>query len=141
MKKILALIAVILSVTFAQAQTPTANGNPGTMTNPNALALDTASQAAAEGPKVTVKSYQSTVALEIVLTKISGTIAGTVKWQGSLDGTNWFTLQTDTLTDASANWGYTEAPKKWLHYKALITQTGTSSLSYKGIVYTTSTTK
>lgn len=104
---------------------------------PNGLSLDTASQAAAERATLIVKDYQATLSIELPVTKILGTIAGSVKWQGSNDGVKWFTLQTDTLTDATNVYGYTEAPKKWLYYGALITQSGTSSLSYSGLVYKT----
>lgn len=43
---------------------------------------------------VTQKSFQvsgsySAAAVQVVLTKISGTVAGTTKIQGSLNGTNW----------------------------------------------------
>lgn len=131
MKKIFFLVLFSVSLTAAvNAQTQ--------MTNPNGLTLDTASQAAAEGPSIQVKGYQSTVSLHVPVTKISGTIAGSIKWQGSNDsGTTWFTIQSDTLTDATNVYGYSESPKKWGYYRALITQTGTSSLSYKGWEYQT----
>jgi len=127
MKKIVFILTFAFLSTFSYSQVA--------MTNPNRLTIDTASQAAAEGPSLQVKQYQAAFSSTLNLTKISGTIAGNVKWQGSNDGVVWFTLQTDTLTDASAVWGYSEAPKKWLYYKALITQTGTSSLSYKATTY------
>lgn len=125
------LIFMVSLLLFATSYSQTA------MTNPNGLALDTGSQAAAEGPKLQVKQYQSTVSIELPVTKISGTITGTIQWQGSNGGTKWVTISSDTLTDATNVYGYSEAPKKWLYYKALITQTGTSSLSYSGLLYTT----
>lgn len=129
MKKILALLVFFTGVY-------TVNGQQ--MTNPNGLALDTASQAAAEGPSLQVRGYKSTLSITLPVTKISGTIAGSVKWQGSNDdGTTWYTISSDTLTDATNVYGYSEAPKKYSWYRALITQTGTSSLSYKGWVYVT----
>jgi len=131
MKKIFFLLALV-SITMISAKAQTQ------MTNPNALALDTASQAAAEGPTLQVKGYQSTISIHLPVTKISGTIAGSVKWQGSNDaGTTWFTISSDTLTDATNVYGFSESPKKWGYYRALITQTGTSSLSYKGWIYVT----
>lgn len=132
MKKVIMLAVVALAfVSLPKVKAQTA------MTNPNGYALDTASQAAAEGPSLEVKGYQATMSIQLPVTKISGTIAGSVKWQGSNNGTTWYTISSDTLTDATNVYGYSEAPKKWAQYKALITQTGTSSLSYKGIVYTT----
>lgn len=131
-KIILISIAIIgLAISYNPVHAQTA------MTLPNGLSLDTASQAAAEGATIQVKNFASTISIELPVTKISGTIAGSVKWQGSNDNTKWFTIQTDTLTDATNVYGYSEAPKKWLYYKALITQTGTSSLSYAPIMYST----
>lgn len=41
--------------------------------------------------------------VECLLTKLSGTAAGSVKLQGTVDGTNWVTLSTDTFTNIAAN--------------------------------------
>ena len=132
MKQLFFFLLFVVSFVAVDAQTQ--------MTNPNGSTLDTASQAAAEGPDIQVKGYRSTLSLQLSVTKISGTIAGSVKWQGSNDeGTTWYTIQTDTLTDATNVYGYAPTLKSWGWYKALITQTGTSSLSYKGWAYTTST--
>lgn len=127
MKKILFITISLMLFTVSYSQTA--------MTNPNGLALDTGSQAAAEGPILKVKAWVDIVSIQVPVTKISGTIAGTVKWQGSNDGVTYYTVSSDTLTDATNVYGFTQAPKAWLYYKALITQTGTSSLSYKAILY------
>ena len=37
-------------------------------------------------------------AFQIVITKVSGTVAGTVLLQGSLDGMNWNSISADTVT-------------------------------------------
>ena len=130
MKKLL-LIASFCIGTYA------ANAQAVAMVNPNALALDTATQAAAEGPKLKVAVPAKTVSIVVVTTKISGTIAGTVAWQGSNDGVNYGTISTTALADASGQYVYKETDKGYFYYKALITQTGTSSLSYKATLYTT----
>jgi hypothetical protein len=41
--------------------------------------------------------------IEILVTKLSGTAAGSVKLQGTVDGTNWVTISTDTLTNTTSN--------------------------------------
>jgi hypothetical protein len=57
---------------------------------------------------VTQKSFSvtgsySAAAVQIVLTKISGTVAGTTKIQGSLNGTNWEDIGTAfTNTDVAS---------------------------------------
>lgn len=38
------------------------------------------------------------VGIQAVVTKVSGTVAGTAIIQGSLDGTNWVNIGSDTLT-------------------------------------------
>lgn len=129
MKKLLLIAAFNFGAFVANAQIA--------MTNPNGLALDTATQAAAEGPKLNTKGTFKTVSMVVVTTKISGTIAGTVSWQGSNDGVNYGTISTTALVDASTNYVYKEVDKAYVYYKALITQSGTSSLSYKASLYTT----
>jgi len=48
------------------------------------------------------KTYRSTT-IQVVITKVSGTVAGTVTMQGSLDGVTWMTLDTACmLTDGPA---------------------------------------
>lgn len=112
-----------------------------TMVNPNGFALDTASQAASEGPTVSVTGSAKVFSIVLVTTKISGTVAGTIAWQGSNDGTHFVTIgSATTLVDATGvtNYTYKEVDKGYAYYKALITQTGTSSLSYSGVTYTQS---
>lgn len=131
MKKFILLAICVLGTFMAQAQI----SKP--MTNPNGFALDTASQAAAEGPKVAVTGNAKAFSIVLVTTKISGTIAGTVAWQGSNDGVNFVTIGSATnLVDATGNYTYKEVDKGYAYYRALITQTGTSSLSYKATAYT-----
>jgi len=131
MKKFILIAVCVLGTLMAHAQV----SKP--MVNPNGFALDTASQAAPEGPKVAVTGNAKTFSIVLVTTKISGTIAGTVAIQGSNDGVNYVTIGTAiTLVDGSTNYTYKEVDKGYPYYRALITQTGTSSLSYKATAYT-----
>lgn len=130
MKKFLIILFAVFAFGAAKAQVVK-------LTNPNGLLLDTASQAAAEGPAVGIGKAK-TIGIIVVTTKISGTIAGTVAFQGSNDGVQYSTIGTPTaLADASTNYQYKEVDKAYRYYKALITQTGTSSLSYKATVNVT----
>lgn len=105
---------------------------------PNGLGLDTCSQAAAEAGKTLIVSGTcNTFTIVLKTLKISGTIAGTVSWQGSNDGVNYAALSSTALVDLSTNYFYKEVDKGYLYYRALITQTGTSSLSYSGTYYVT----
>jgi hypothetical protein len=129
MKRILFIVAILAMFSIAaSAQT--------VMVNPNGFSVDTASQAAAEGAKTLVlKGNIKTVGIVVKTLKISGTIAGTISWQASNNGVDFSTLSTTALVDASTNYNYKEVDKGYLYYKALITQTGTSSLSYQAVLY------
>lgn len=131
MKKIAIILALCAIGFVSHAQTA--------MKNPNGYALDTASQALAKGPTIQVKGSHKTVSIVVQTLKISGTIAGTIAWQGSNDGVNYATISTTTLVDqvAPISYEYKEVDKGFLYYKALITQTGTSSLSYSATEYDT----
>lgn len=128
MKKLILLFAIVAINFAAKAQV--------NMINPNALALDTASQAADEGPKtVIMKGTVKTFAAVLKTIKLTGTIAGSAFVQVSNNGTDWSTLATITLVDASTNYNYKEVDKGFLYYRFLIHQTGTSSLSYAASYY------
>lgn len=107
------------------------------MTNPNGLALDTATQAAAEGPTYASRGFADVVSFTIRITKISGTVAGSVALQGSNNiSKGYATIGTaDTLVDASQTLNFADVPKKYLYYKILITGTGTMSASYSATAY------
>jgi hypothetical protein len=53
------------------------------------IAGDTVVNTATVNKSFTVTAGYSAAGVQIVLTKISGTVAGTTKLQGSLNGTNW----------------------------------------------------
>lgn len=130
MKKILFIaFAMCLFTVASQAQTA--------MTNPNGLALDTVTNATAEGATLQVKGFQSTVAIVVAVTKISGTVGGNIEIQGSNDGVKYATIDTIALADATKNYQWSSAPKKFLYYKANMAGTGTMSASYSATVYTT----
>lgn len=74
--------------------------------------------------------------LQVVVSKTSGTVAGTVTPQYSLDGTNFIAipgLTALTLTDQATNtqiWTVTD--KKALYYRMAVTTTGTVATSSVG---------
>jgi hypothetical protein len=84
MKKVLILAATVIAlcsiVQPALAQTST---------QMPLIAGDTLNDAGTVNKQFTVTAGYSAAGVQIVLTKISGTVAGTTKLQGSLDGTNW----------------------------------------------------
>lgn len=128
--------AMVLLICTIQAKAQAVN-----MINPNGFALDTCTQAASEGPVTPiVKGTCKTFNIVVYTLKISGTIAGTVQFQGSNDGTTFANVGTAvTLTDQAGVKGYTysETDKKYLFYKALFIPTGTNAFSYKATYYVT----
>ncbi len=75
----------------------------------------------------------------IAVTKISGTVGGTLTLQGSIDGTNWkamntvdtqTALATITATDASNTYHYRLAGSPFPYYRVSWTGTGTMAASF-----------
>jgi hypothetical protein len=66
--------------------------------------------------------------VEGLLTKVSGTVAGTIKFQGqTLDGGSWEDITSFTLTDVASQFKMFAVPSPRLHkaYRVLFTTTGT----------------
>ena len=69
-----------------------------------------------------VKAFQESV------TKISGTVGGTVILQGTIDGNNWVDIDTLTLTNVAAQPKVISISKTMYHsYQAKFTTTGTQA--------------
>jgi hypothetical protein len=67
-----------------------------------------------------VKSFSA------VVTKISGTVAGTVILQGTVDGTNWYNIDTLTLANQATNQrSYVPTKTSYYSYREAFTTTGT----------------
>jgi hypothetical protein len=82
--------------------------------------------------------------VQVNVTKISGTVGGTISLQGSLDGVNWRALNTvDTQTalatitaaDATASYHWRLAGSPFLYYRVSWTGTGTMSASFTALLY------
>lgn len=131
MKKYI-MIAVLafglLSLQSATAQVATLTGTSG-------LTLDTITNADATSFK-TGKVSGNNAYLIVKFTKLTGTVAGSVKWEGSLDNTVFFAIATDTLTDATNNYGHSfrkgaeaQGSAQWLYLRVTVATTGTSTAS------------
>ena len=122
MKKLFSILmaSLVLAVSFsASAQSPVSiTPSKTTLTN-----SDTA---------YAVKSFPvpvDKITLQAVLNKTSGTIAGTVLPQGSLDGTNYVNISTDTLTLANQSVNtkiWTFDKRQYYYYRLRFNTTGTS---------------
>ena len=117
-KLIFACIALLFTLTsFAQSPVQT-------MTNDNSAIVNSGTVSSTKK----LNAPARTVTVETVVTKVSGTVGGTVVLQGSLDGTNWHAAGADTLTLANQTtnkkiWLLTE--NRYYHYRTLATGSGT----------------
>jgi hypothetical protein len=126
----LAFVFMLASNTYSQTYTMTGSGDTVTNTETEACSL-----------KV-VNSYKA-VTVHTVITKLSGTVAGTVTLQGTIDGTTWVTVDTAALitegastytaTDVTTNtktWIIDGAPYLW--FKLSYTGSGTMAAIFNG---------
>lgn len=80
----------------------------------------------------------SPVTIEVYVTKVSGTVAGTIALQGSLDGTNFKGINTSetqtaiataTLTDATNSYSWRLSTSPYLYYRVSASG-GTTTVYY-----------
>ncbi len=133
MKKILLLSLglALASASFAQ------NSTVFTMKSDIDKVSDTVTNSGTAYVQLLAQSTYEQISIEAVVTKISGTVAGYVLLSGSVDGTNFINLNTDTLsnTDVTTNkkiWVLTG--NKYLYYRLTATGSGTMAASIKGYV-------
>lgn len=136
MKKILLIVGLIALVS---AFTPTSvNAQwavPKQLTTTafgNALdTVDNTEQHVTTTSEGRVATWKTGVTAFVIAKKISGTVAGTLVLQGSMDGTEWVTIGTGaTVSDASANYGF-NTTVRYYYYRISWTGTGTMSASMK----------
>lgn len=130
MKKLIFFIAFGLLGVAANAQVYN-------MTSIYSQNSDTVVNTASEVLTKQINGVYSEVTVQVVVTKISGTVAGTVVLQGSIDGTNYVTLNhlaqpaaNDTVTNtnvASQSWIWAIGTSKYIYYRVLATGSGTMS--------------
>lgn len=84
--------------------------------------LDTLTNADTTTYTVEVKGRKSTVSFSTDITKISGTVAGTIKIYGSVNGTTFLTteLTSLTITNASTNLGVVYTSNGYQKYKVVL---------------------
>ena len=133
MKKILSVLILTFCVFAAGAQSY--NNNPvATVGATYGNALDTVTNAGSRSTaSYTTGSwyYGKTVNAHVIVTKISGTVGGSIGLYGSMDGTNWTVTETvTTATDATNNY-FISTTKRYKYYKVMWTGTGTMAASMK----------
>ena len=119
------VVALLIFVGFGANAQITMTNSGDTITNTGTVNLD-----------ATIKGSQNVVGFQVVIAKLSGTVAGTVVLQASLDGTNYNTISTDTLTltDVTTQSNlWTVSPNSYLNYRLKATGSGTMSATATGL--------
>lgn len=136
MKKHIGTMLLILVGLVAQAQVA--------LLSPFSLTSDTVTNTATvylTSPRVL--GEKSTTVIQVDVTKISGTVGGTISLQGSVDGLTYKALNTVetqtalatvTATDATNTYHWRIAFNPFLYYRVSWTGTGTMSASFKAKV-------
>ena len=137
--KILFLCALVAFAVESKAQV-------GNFLSVYSLTSDTVTNTATQylqvGPMTAAAATSTTI--WIAVTKISGTVGGTITLQGSLDGTNYKAINTVdtqtaeatiTATDASNTYHYRLASSPFPYYRVSWTGTGTMAASFRAYIY------
>lgn len=106
------------------------------------LTSDTTTNTATSYIGLGLAAWYNTVTIQSVVTKISGTVAGTVTLQGSIDGTNYVTVNssyadvtsyspTDVATSSKL---FVVTGSPYRYYRLSYAGAGTMSASHKGYV-------
>lgn len=127
MKKVLLVVSVLLF--FAVTQTcmsQSANNGPiasrDTLTNADTATIFTS-----------ILGNKGVVTYHIDVTKISGTVAGTITISATIGtSTTYYTIASDTLTNTTGvkAYSYSFDTNRYTKYKLVITTSGTCSVSY-----------
>lgn len=128
MKKQLIMCVMMLLASFVFAQnSPVTMTGTATLTNADTVDLTQ-----------TVKGVYGTISFQPVITKYSGTVAGTVLLQGSIDGNNFVDINTDVLTLSNQTTNtkvWTVEGSNYYYYRVRAISTGTLSAQAKCLIY------
>jgi hypothetical protein len=143
-KNILLLGLLVFTVSMASAQEVVKMVNPlGSLAVP--IYSDTVTNAGTS--YLTVRNMDSRslsrVTIQVNVTKISGTVGGTISILGSIDGTNYVALNTEetqtalatkTAADATAVYHWRLKGNDFTWYRVSWTGTGTMAASFSGLL-------
>jgi len=140
---LLALIATLMSFAVKAQYTKDTKGYLGgfgksALTTFNVPYRDTITNSQSKSRTSTIKGSKTDLAFQVNVNRISGTAAGYIQYQTSLDtGATFFTFRTDTLTNTSGVKAYYCVPRLYLGtinpgqvYKVVYTGTGTGVMDF-----------
>lgn len=134
MKKLLLLFVMLVGIaSFGQVTGPKLSyASVGhLLSTPTHAATDTITNTTVKYQYAIVNGSNVHFTIQATLTKISGTVAGTVKPQGSVDGVNYVDISgitAFTLTDvASQTCAFPIIASPYQYYRVVVTPSGTQS--------------
>lgn len=129
MKKLFTIIlaTLLLAATDIQAQNGSLTLSKSSLTN-----VDTAT---ASLPST--RAYYASISASALITRSSGTLAGSVNLQASNDNTNWATISTTSLTNAATfPIVFQHAPAGFNYYRLQFITSGTVAATLSAGKYT-----
>lgn len=131
MKKFLFILTLFVGLS-AKAQSTWPTINPNKLSNLLSYVghpvSDTITNATAEYQYGTVRGTNTGITVSVLLTKGTGTPAGTLNFQGSIDGIVWKTIASDALTNTTTQeLVYNQAPTYYTYYRIYVAASGTQS--------------
>ena len=138
MKNIIALFAFIVMVAFASTES---QAQEKSLLSPYGFTSDTVTNGGVAYLTVRApeKNGLAVSTIQVVVTKISGTVGGTISLQGSVDGSSYKALNTEetqtalatiTATDANNVYHWRLKNNPFLYYRVSWTGTGTMAASF-----------
>jgi hypothetical protein len=127
-------IVFLLLAATASIATPTQAQTIGLVSTTNSLKLDTVSNTGVRVMQTQLTGNKATVTIQVDVTKISGTLGGTIIPVASNDGVKWYAngSASFSVTDvASQGVAFASFPLGWGYYGVQWTGTGTMSGSIK----------
>ena len=136
MKKLFS-IAVVLLLTCVFVPKVNAQSDVYTMKSQYNVALDTVTNTGTKYMYVTTTNAHENVSIQAVVTKTSGTAAGYMYIQGSLDGVNYVgniaTTDSAAVSNVTTNtYIFTMSTKAYKYYRLAYTGSGTMVCTLKG---------
>ena len=133
MKKLLFALLLVAGTLTAQTTKPviTPNTLANMLSTPTHAATDTITNTTVKYQYAVVKGANIAFTAQALVTKVTGTVAGTVTLQGSLDGINYNAIagiSAFTLTDvATQSVSFEVKPSTHQFYRIVVTPSGTQS--------------
>lgn len=118
------MVAFVVSVAFAQY---------GQALQLPVIAGDTITNTGTTYKVIKATAGFSDIAIQPIITNVSGTMAGTVKLYGSLDGTNYPSAAIDSMAISVSNLTrvFAKTGTPYVYYKIVITGSGTMVARWK----------